>query len=811
MQKSYLQPSAMLKWLMFCGAFGLLSACGGGGGDNNTGTTVRDTTPAAFSFTAQTNTPLNQWVITPAITVSGINSATAISVSNGEFAINGGNFTSSNDSVNNGNTVVVRHMASAQNATTTSSILTIGGVSATFSSTTVPAATGNAEALVNITFPLGKAKTNSNTIRVTGTANSTLPLANLSVNGTAATIADLSASAPGKVSTALSPPDYAVSWYADVPLTANADNTLTVAVTDDAGNRNDEAATVQVSRKFAPSTFSYDATAKRLYAVVENNNLVSIDLQSYEYHALSNLQSAHSLVFAQGTGKVFYADALNNNVTLYSTDIETGIVNQVHTFSVTLQNSQFINLTDIVYADATQTLYFMLAYPSSDRALYLHELYGFNLNSGVLSLISSDSVGNGPRLETNKLLAVNNMLLGFTWEREGLISIDPATGNRSLLIDGIAGHNMVLAKGETDNIIYTAGFAGVFRIDLTTQEVTNISPEAEQDIYVTEQIQSLALDAQDNRLLLSDSTAGLVLAVDLTTGERSKVLSSGVGDGRYLLMPQFIATDTTTDTVYLLDANTNANQALLEVNLSTANRSFVTDSNALPDDIAADLLLDKARNRLIAIYNNQIVAIDLTSRAVSTLKTNSGVAGIAVQSFNGGVIDSVNNKLLISAFHTDNTLIELDLITNQHQLLAITPANTNAPVSGIVDIALNTDGSKVYLISQPTGVIHQLDRNSGVAQVIVNECPNASGMNMLDTDYTTLHNIIYNPYNDSLLITANAVLEVDLADNSCVAYGNNADSYIDLSLTSNNQLLATEQNKLLHYDRINNQSVVISR
>ena len=810
MQKSYLQPSVMLKWLMFCGAFGLLSACGGGGGDN-TGITVRDTTPAAFSFTAQTNTPLNQWVITPAITVSGINSATAISVSNGEFAINGGNFTSSNGSVSNGNTVVVRHMASAQNATTTSSILTIGGVSATFSSTTVPAATGNAEALVNITFPLGKAKTNSNTIRVTGTANSTLPLANLSVNGTAATIADLSASAPGKVSAALSPPDYAVSWYADVPLTANADNTLTVAVTDDAGNRNDKAATVLVSRMFAPSTFSYDATANRLYAVVENNDLVSIDLQSYEYHALSNLQSAHNLVFAQGTGKVFYAGALNNNVTLYSTDIETGIVNQVHTFSVALQNSQFINLTDIVYADVTQALYFMLVYPSSDRALYLHELYGFNLNSGVLSLISSDSVGNGPRLETNKLLAVNNMLLGFTWEREGLISIDPATGNRSLLIDGIASHNMVLAKGETDNIIYTAGFAGVFRIDLTTQEVTNISPEAEQDIYVTEQIQSLALDAQGNRLLLSDSTAGLVLAVDLTTGERSKVLSSGVGDGRYLLMPQFIATDTTTDTVYLLDANTNANQALLEVNLSTANRSFVTDSNALPDDIAADLLLDKARNRLIAIYYNQIVAIDLTSRAVSTLKTNSGAAGIAVQTFNGGVIDSVNNKLLISAFHTDNTLIELDLITNQHQLLAITPANTNAPVSGIVDIALNADGSKVYLISQHTGVIHQLDRNSGVAQVIVNECLNASGMNMLDTDYTTLHNIIYNPYNDSVLITANAVLEVNLADNSCVAYGNNSDNYIDVSLTSDNQLLATEQNKLLHYDRINNQSVVISR
>ncbi|MDR6984250.1 hypothetical protein J2X32_002894 [Rheinheimera pacifica] len=56
---------------------------------------------------------------------------------------------------------------------------------------------------------------------------------------------------------------------------ANADNTLTVAITDNAGNRNDEAAITQVSRKFAPSTFSYDTQTKRLYAVVENNELVS--------------------------------------------------------------------------------------------------------------------------------------------------------------------------------------------------------------------------------------------------------------------------------------------------------------------------------------------------------------------------------------------------------------------------------------------------------------------------------------------------------------------------------------------------------
>ena len=812
----YLQPSAMLKWLLLSVGFGLTTACGGGSAsdsDTASGNITPDTRPNTFSFASQNNTPLQQWVQADAITVSGINAAASISVTNGEYAIDGSNYTSSQGTVSNGSTVVLRHRSAATNNTTTTSTLTIGGVSASFSSTTLAATSGSADAVVNISFPLGNAKSERNTITVSGSAISTTPLINISINGVAANVTDTSANPvmPGQVSVTTSPAEHSVNWSAEVPIAANADNTLAVAVTDSAGNSEAAAASVTVSRKFAPSAFSFDASTNHLYALVENNELVSIDLATTDYQLLSTLQGSGRPVLAADVAKVFYATTLDNTITLYSTDIETGIVSQTHQFTVPLTGGQFVNLTDMVYVEASQTLYFMLAYPASERANFLHELYSFALHSNSLTLVSSDNKGMGPRLETNKLAWVGDKLFGFTWDRDGLISIDVSNGNRSPVVSDIPGFNMALTKGETDTIVYVAGFAGVFRVDLTTAAIETISAEAAQDIYVTAQIQSLAFDGQQNRLLLSDSMAGLVLAVDLETGIRSKILSSGVGDGRYLLMPQFLAVDRDANIAYVLDTNNNASQALLAVDLTNANRSFVTASANLPADTASDLLLDKARNRLIAIYANQVIAVDLTTSAVSVLKQRGGDSGINVGSFNGGVIDPVNSTLLISSFATDNTLVELDLITNQHQLVSITPEDANNAVSGIVDITLNSSADKVYLLSQSQGLIHQMDRATATAQVIVSSCVNAAQQNMLDLNYTTPLHIIYDADSDNLLVSANAVLEVDLSDNSCVAYGNNGDAHIDLAITGSNQLLTTQQNKLLQYDRHNNQSVVISR
>ncbi len=118
------------------------------GGVSNTFTSTTlaiDTTPDAFSFTDQTDVGRSTTITSNAITVSGINSAAAISVSNGEYRINNGNFTSTTGTVANGDTVQVRHTSSGSFSTTTDTVLTIGGVSDTLTSTTLPDDAGSAD------------------------------------------------------------------------------------------------------------------------------------------------------------------------------------------------------------------------------------------------------------------------------------------------------------------------------------------------------------------------------------------------------------------------------------------------------------------------------------------------------------------------------------------------------------------------------------------------------------------------------------------------------------------------------------------
>jgi len=95
-----------------------------------------DTTPTPFAFTAVTGVEPNSLVISDAITVAGINSPAPISISGGLYSVNGGAFTSGAGLVNAGDSVRVQGTASNLAATTTTAILTIGGVSGDFRITT---------------------------------------------------------------------------------------------------------------------------------------------------------------------------------------------------------------------------------------------------------------------------------------------------------------------------------------------------------------------------------------------------------------------------------------------------------------------------------------------------------------------------------------------------------------------------------------------------------------------------------------------------------------------------------------------------
>lgn len=102
----------------------------GGVTDNWSVTTVGagDTTPDSFVFNDQNNIALSTQTESNIVTITGIDTPTPISVSSGEYRINGGAYTSAAGTISNNQNVQLRQTSSASFSTPVSMTLDVGGV-----------------------------------------------------------------------------------------------------------------------------------------------------------------------------------------------------------------------------------------------------------------------------------------------------------------------------------------------------------------------------------------------------------------------------------------------------------------------------------------------------------------------------------------------------------------------------------------------------------------------------------------------------------------------------------------------------------
>lgn len=103
-----------------------------------------DTTPDAFSFTAQTDVLLSSVVTSAPVQIVGIETATAWTATNGYACVSSGNHCNCDvaafavaGSVSNGQYLCAQHTSSSDYAGNVTSTVTVGGVSSSFGSTTV--------------------------------------------------------------------------------------------------------------------------------------------------------------------------------------------------------------------------------------------------------------------------------------------------------------------------------------------------------------------------------------------------------------------------------------------------------------------------------------------------------------------------------------------------------------------------------------------------------------------------------------------------------------------------------------------------
>ncbi|TWX70959.1 hypothetical protein ESZ36_04770 [Colwellia demingiae] len=131
------------RWAILLLALAGLTGCGGGGSDSDSTEVPKsntpapiDTSPEAFNFEHKTEQPLTTLITSNLVKVTGINSSSPISITGGEYSIDGGTFSNITSTVNDQQSVTVRLLSSASYSTSSDVIITIGDVSETFSVTT---------------------------------------------------------------------------------------------------------------------------------------------------------------------------------------------------------------------------------------------------------------------------------------------------------------------------------------------------------------------------------------------------------------------------------------------------------------------------------------------------------------------------------------------------------------------------------------------------------------------------------------------------------------------------------------------------
>ena len=252
---------SLVSTLILFSSIVLLSACGGG-----SDSPAPDTTPNAYSFTSQTDVSVGSMIESPAVTIAGIDEPVAVSISGGEYSIDGGSYTSAAGTISSGQTLSVRLAASEQFGTPAELTVTVGGVSATFTATTI------AEDLSPETFDFSNVTSamldtvyTSGSVTVTG-INSSAPISvvggEYSINSGAFTSAD------GEIMNGQS---LAVRLTSSSAFATESQLTVTI------GGVSAAYSVTTVAEDLSPETFSFTSVTSAALDTVVTSNTVTVD------------------------------------------------------------------------------------------------------------------------------------------------------------------------------------------------------------------------------------------------------------------------------------------------------------------------------------------------------------------------------------------------------------------------------------------------------------------------------------------------------------------------------------------------------
>jgi sugar lactone lactonase YvrE len=254
-------------------------------------------------------------------------------------------------------------------------------------------------------------------------------------------------------------------------------------------------------------------------------------------------------------------------------------------------------------------------------------LISIDLETGTKGFPSTGSnTAQGPEPELPLSLAYNpdNNSVFLTDSLLGLLTVDLFTGNRTIVSsDNIGGGNVDFSSPrsvvlDTDNNrVLVLSLGSIAAVNLSTGRRTLVSGagKGEGPTFNTAIItsDSMVLDKENNRVFVS-SAKGFILEVDLETGDRTTFTGENLGEGVDILAggPDGLALDTDNNRLIVMLSKSDA---LISVDLTSRDRTILSglDVGGGTDFLSpSDIVLDE--NDIVLVIDtgvDEVIAVDL--------------------------------------------------------------------------------------------------------------------------------------------------------------------------------------------------------
>jgi len=759
-----------------------------------------DLVPDTFTFDDQVDVAPDSIIDTQEVTITGINNASPISITGGEYSIDGGAYTSSAGMIDIDQTLMVRQTASSEFEASTTASLHISTLVVDFTATTHSEKTPPEG---GITFPWRTTISHQDTVIVRGSAADASGIQTITLGGETVTID----------STTQETDMVVVEWSHEisVPTTMSRFN---LEITDTKGNISVNNDSFEIGKSIeTPYHLVLDEEQSRLIGYTLESGLITYDYASQTLEKLGNhyLRNPYASCLRPSTEELFFVDYKDSSWHFQSLNLTSNLISTYATlpypgteYDLSAQIS-FYDMecdTDHVYLLMEATLL------DSTKTSRIVEL---DLTSTPVAteLLETGDTNAGAWTANHMHLAGGVIVTGTKYGSSQVqkirlsdLQISDASSDTFLIHD--------LIHDPDNNAIYVVGKDEISSIDTTTEATSIISATSTSNFIRFESNQSSALMKERNSILLRSSFLDALVEVSLETGDRSIFMKESIGNGDGVFWGDSFVVSNDQQYAYILDHGDATNALIWQVNLQTGMRTMLWRSLGAHSAYSQDIALDNENNILYWGLDGRIYSYDIDNFILEDVASLSKGYGVTLSSNFSIAFDQPNNRILVLDT-TQSALIDVNLDTLERSIISKEGIAGSGPAISspiAAGLALSLNSSSIYFTNQSTSSIYAIDLSNGDRSEFISECLNESSVNLFDG--LQILDLSFDTVSNQIFIWGGTLLRYDLNSGVCYELGENL-NYKDIQVMSDQGLLGLGNNEIYSVDIKTGAGTILSK